>query len=646
MTKRIICLLLAVMMFAALPFAGAFAAGESVTETIQTETLQQFCDRLAQEGKIEKLDYNFCLDAIRQLNHWVKGVDWDESFPAPNNVDPITTLQAGVTSIKLPKSNKDAALVLGVELPASLATGETQIYTVVAKDTMIGICEKLHLDYSKCKDAILRLNGWSDYNLLTLHTGDKIKMPKSDADAAAVKAFLDAFTFSTPIDTLGPSEMAGLGRTLADFGLSPARISVTLGVGGRRETVLLGGKTPSGAETYAMKEGEGGIFTMATSVADTVPEDEFAFRGRALFAKMDGREVQGLELRSEDGPAMKLSFSENVWRITSPAAASADSAAVAALVEKLLSAKVLGFEPSDDLSESRLAALGVATGAGLAVTLRFGVDDVEQVVFGTATTNGVYVLLREGSVVARADPSIAESCRAGGRSLRDTRVFPFPASSLVGASFAGSPYVYALDLGTNKQWRLISPVAAPADQAVAAAFVARALEIDQDDLAAEGVKVSLSTSDAGATSVTVPASFFSDKGLAFADMRDKKVSSFDPAEVARVVVADRSGKSRDVEAAQAADVVSAVSALVAKRVETPAAMPDDFARCGLSKPAFRVVLDFGAAGESVRKNLLVGDTAPDGGFYVSPGGVDAAIFVVQPEKLAALSEFLKASKED
>ena len=189
MTKRIICLFLAVMMFAALPFAGAFAAGESVTATIQTETLQQFCDRLAQEGKIEKLDYNFCLDAIRQLNGWVKGKDWGEGSAHPEITDdPITTLQAGVTSIKLPKSNKDAALILGVDLPSSLATGETQIYTVVAKDTMIGICEKLHLDYSKCKDAILKLNGWSDYNLLTLHVGDKIKLPKSDADAAAIMA--------------------------------------------------------------------------------------------------------------------------------------------------------------------------------------------------------------------------------------------------------------------------------------------------------------------------------------------------------------------------------------------------------------------------------------------------------------------------
>ena len=183
MTKRIICLLLAVMIFAALPLAGAFADGESVTETIQTETLKQFCERMAQEKKIDKLDYDFSLPAIRILNHWVKGTDWVEGV----DPDPVTMISVG-DSIKLPKSNKDAALIRGVELPANLATGETQDYVIKAKDTMMGICKTLGLDYGKCKAAILKLNGWNDNNLLTMKAGTKIKLPKTDADAAIIAA--------------------------------------------------------------------------------------------------------------------------------------------------------------------------------------------------------------------------------------------------------------------------------------------------------------------------------------------------------------------------------------------------------------------------------------------------------------------------
>ena len=61
MTKRIISLLLAVLMFAALPIAGAFADKETVEYTIGTETMKDIC-------KNNGLDYDFCKDAIIKLN--------------------------------------------------------------------------------------------------------------------------------------------------------------------------------------------------------------------------------------------------------------------------------------------------------------------------------------------------------------------------------------------------------------------------------------------------------------------------------------------------------------------------------------------------------------------------------------------------
>ena len=173
MTKKMISLLLAILMFAALPAmsAGAYAAGETMEYTIGAETMKDICTK-------NGLDYDFCKDAIIKKNDAFKT---EEDF---------TKMKVG-DKIILPKTNQDAADILGVELPDKLkpkAEGKTQTYVVKDKDTMIGICEKLKLDYSKCKAAILKLNGWSDYNLLTMHTGDKIKLPASDADAAVIAA--------------------------------------------------------------------------------------------------------------------------------------------------------------------------------------------------------------------------------------------------------------------------------------------------------------------------------------------------------------------------------------------------------------------------------------------------------------------------
>ena len=98
MTKRIISLLLAVLMFAALPMAGVFADKETVDHTIGTETMKDIC-------KNNGLDYDFCKDAIIKLNptRFTK----EEDF---------TTIEFGWI-IKLPKTNQDAADILGVALP-------------------------------------------------------------------------------------------------------------------------------------------------------------------------------------------------------------------------------------------------------------------------------------------------------------------------------------------------------------------------------------------------------------------------------------------------------------------------------------------------------------------------------------------------
>ena len=491
------------------------------------------------------------------------------------------------------------------------------------------------VDFGGKRPLVLRRSG----------TKWRIESPfKSDADGMAVKAMVDAFALSTPIDSLGASELVRLGRTVGDYGLGEgSRRRVTLGVGDRRETAYVGGATPSGREVYAMVEGGGAVFTVPASVAAALPKDESSFRGKSLFARAGDRKVVGLELRPADSTGLKLSCNDGTWSITAPTTSSAKSADVSALVDELIAAKLFGFEPSEELVANRLAAHGLAAGAGFVVTLRFGADESEQVVFGGASSNGVFVLVRDGTVVAHAASSLAERCREGMNALKDTRVFMAAASEISGVSFAGSPYVYTLDRGTNGAWKLSSPVSAAADPATVAAFVARALEIDHRDSSSDGVKVSLSTPGTNFASVTVPVKFFADKGLSFADLRDKTVLSVDPASVERISVTTRSGESREGAASAAADVVKAISTLVALRVETPSAMPKDFARCGLSKPAYRVVLDFGQEGGSLRKNLLVGDPTPDGKLYVSAGGVDAAIFVVAPEVAAPMESFVKAS---
>ena len=202
MKKRIISLLLAVVLFATLPVMGAqaLAAGETVEYTIGAETMKMICEK-------QGIDYDFCKAAILKLNPTVK--------------DDFSNLKFGDT-IKLPKTNQAAADILGVALPdklkpSSAATGATQDYTVVDHDTMIGICDKLKLDFNKCKTAIMKLNNFAtDYSFLTLKTGTKLKMPKTNADAAVIAASASSGTATGSATSTGATGTAtGTGTAVA-----------------------------------------------------------------------------------------------------------------------------------------------------------------------------------------------------------------------------------------------------------------------------------------------------------------------------------------------------------------------------------------------------------------------------------------------
>lgn len=170
MSKRIISLILAVLLFASLGVC-AFAEKEQEDYTVGAETMKMICDK-------KGLDYDFCKAAIIQIN------------AAFTKEEDFTSIHVGDT-IKLPATNQAAAEILGVELPDKLkpkATGETQDYTIKTGDTMIAICKAKGLSFDKCKAAIMKLNGWNDYSFLSMKAGTKIKLPKTDADAAVIAA--------------------------------------------------------------------------------------------------------------------------------------------------------------------------------------------------------------------------------------------------------------------------------------------------------------------------------------------------------------------------------------------------------------------------------------------------------------------------
>lgn len=205
MKKRIFSLLLALLLFAAVPLMSIpiHAEAETISYRIGAETMKMICSK-------NGLDYDFCWKAIIKLNPTV--------FDAEGGESEFSSLIYGMV-IKLPKSNRDAAEILNVSLPARLSTantasaantaaatttsgtkgtGATKTVTINGGDTAISICNANGISFNTCKAAIMKLNNFaSDYSFLTFKAGNKLVIPATDADAAVILSAASTTTSGT-----------------------------------------------------------------------------------------------------------------------------------------------------------------------------------------------------------------------------------------------------------------------------------------------------------------------------------------------------------------------------------------------------------------------------------------------------------------
>ena len=497
----------------------------------------------------------------------------------------------------------------------------------------------------------------------------------SAADPAPVAQLLDMLTL-TPIDDMRTEEeLHQLNESLADFGLNPPRTTVSLMAAGVTNVVHFGAKTASGKEVYARVEDVKNVFTLSADTFAAVPTDVDAFRPRALLA-CPRDEITGFEFRVPDAAFVKLVREGTTWRMTAPLAAAADANAVSTLADRLAAARVADFTlpsaaqppphgttPDGTLPAAALVPYGLSTDAALSVTVRAMDGSVETILFGGAAgTNRVWALVQNGTTVVSVDAAIAELCRAHEAAFRDTRVFSFKKDeTLKSISLTADSLVYVLGRDTNGVWRIDAPVVAPADQTLAAALAEKILTLKQNDLVPQDAKkkpgseirVTVETSSASYPAIAVPAAYFGGS-VSFADLRSKTLLTLDPGTVRRLSVKQEANEAPAVvyDTARAVwnlekpvegrrsnptaikAVLTALARVEAVSVETVAATPADFRRCGLDAPVCVVTVDVETAGTS-RRNILLGGATSGGGRYATAGGVDA-VFVVSKQTAAAL----------
>lgn len=134
---------------------------------------------------------------------------------------------------------------------------------------------------------------------------------------------------------------------LGQYGLNPARIDIGFRLKGQTQAtrLLVGDKTPTGADVYAKKPGENRVFLVSGIVEDTFRRTAFDLRDKTLL-KFDRDKANGLEL-THGNTTLRFQRRGADWVVVQPAAMRADFAAIEGLITSLQATLMQKFVAAD-----------------------------------------------------------------------------------------------------------------------------------------------------------------------------------------------------------------------------------------------------------------------------------------------------------
>ncbi|MCC7010838.1 MAG: DUF4340 domain-containing protein [Acidobacteria bacterium] len=291
--------------------------------------------------------------------------------------------------------------------------------------------------------------------------------------AAPVSTAADAGTVSSLVSSLETLEKQ---KTLEEhpssvtpFGLQPARITVTFRVAGDSSPrrLLIGNKTPTGADLYAQVEGSPAVFLISAYLEDTFSRSTFDLRDKSVL-KFSRDAVDTIRLEPAAGPAVTLARKGTDWRVSQPVDVRADFLAVDAILNRV--------------SQGQMKAIvaGDAAPPSAADLKKFGLDRPQLVAtFGAGSNKAALAIGANqdgGSVYARdlsrplvftVDASVLTDMKKTPADLRVKDVFEFKSFNARSFELTRGGATYAFEKTTAAQgteaaadsWKQTKPAA-------------------------------------------------------------------------------------------------------------------------------------------------------------------------------------------
>ena len=254
---------------------------------------------------------------------------------------------------------------------------------------------------------------------------------------------------------------------LKQFGLNPARIEVSFRQGGKDHTLLLGQKTPTGGDMYALVSDKPRVFIVASYLDSIFNKSPFDLRDKTIL-KFDRDKADRLEIETADR-TVKIAKHGADWRLTAPVDARADFNAIESLLGRLNSTPMKAIT-SNTPDAKALKEYGLETPV---VTARVGAGSAQaSLALGKAAADGtVYARDLSRPMVFTVETALADELKKPADDLRikdlfDARAFNTTRLEIVRG---GQTLTFEKD---KDAWKQITPAPKAADTAKVEAVLA------------------------------------------------------------------------------------------------------------------------------------------------------------------------------
>ncbi len=238
-----------------------------------------------------------------------------------------------------------------------------------------------------------------------------------DGEVSGITSSLASLEITRPVDD-NPS-------SLKDYGLAEPRIDVAFKSAGEKDYthLLIGDKSPTGGDLFAMRGGEKKVFLIPAMQEQTFNKSAFDLRDKTLI-KFDRDKVDGIDLTA-DGKSIALAKEGGDWKITKPAPLAADFGSVEGLVGRLQTVQMKSIV-KDEATPADLKTYGLDKPAETA-TVNLGSARATLELGGKADDGSVYARDTSKPMVVTVEAALADDLKKGADEYRRKDIFEFRA---------------------------------------------------------------------------------------------------------------------------------------------------------------------------------------------------------------------------